>query len=201
MVQATESPFDIYASGHLICVSFPVAQLSATKSLHPGMYALALLKFSAALAGKVSASRIATAYRVMAICPVDPSASYNKLAQPQAGKALEAEMWISNAIIGLILLALAVAGAWRWYDNHVRAQSKNQMMETAAGDVRETAECHLEAFKLRPGLTETDLAVQHEDTSSFQAAPRQCPMPGAYGTLVTSSIRFAGGRIELGSCS
>jgi hypothetical protein len=69
-------------------------------------------------------------------------------------------MWIGNTIIGLILLALAVAGAWRWYDSHVRAQSKNQMMETAARDVRETAECHLEAFKLRPGLTETDLAVQ-----------------------------------------
>ena len=69
-------------------------------------------------------------------------------------------MSISNAIIGLILLALAVAGAWRWYDSHVRAQSKNQMMETAARDVRETAECHLEAFKLRPGLTETDLTVQ-----------------------------------------
>jgi hypothetical protein len=31
-------------------------------------------------------------------------------------------MWISNTIIGLILLALAVAGAWRWYDSHVRAQ-------------------------------------------------------------------------------
>ena len=40
-------------------------------------------------------------------------------------------MWISNTIIGLILLALAVAGAWHWYDSHVRAQSKNQMMETA----------------------------------------------------------------------
>jgi hypothetical protein len=33
-------------------------------------------------------------------------------------------------------------------------------METAARDVLETAECHLEAFKLRPGLTETDLEVQ-----------------------------------------
>jgi hypothetical protein len=65
-------------------------------------------------------------------------------------------MRISNTIIGLILLALAVAGAWRWYE----AQSKNQKMETAAQDVRETAECHLEAFKLRPGLTETDLEVQ-----------------------------------------
>src|SRR5262249_11691830 len=31
---------------------------------------------------------------------------------------------------------------------------------TAAQDVRETAECRLEAFKLRPGLTETDLEVQ-----------------------------------------
>jgi hypothetical protein len=65
-------------------------------------------------------------------------------------------MWTGNTIIALILLALAVAGAWRWYE----AQSKNQKMETAAQDVRETAECHLEAFKLRPGLTETDLEVQ-----------------------------------------
>src|SRR5262249_470591 len=63
-------------------------------------------------------------------------------------------------IIVLILLALAVAGAWRWYDSHVRAQSKDQVMETAARDVRETAECHLEAFKLRPGLTEMDLEVE-----------------------------------------
>jgi hypothetical protein len=65
-------------------------------------------------------------------------------------------MRIGNTIIGLILLALAVAGAWRWYE----AQNKNQKMKTAAQDVRETAECHLEAFKLRPGLKETDLEVQ-----------------------------------------
>src|SRR5262249_50137958 len=78
----------------------------------------------------------------------------------QAGKALGWGMWIGNTIIGLILLALVVAGAWRWYDSHVRAQSKNQIIETAARDVRETAECRLEAFKLRPGLTETDLEVQ-----------------------------------------
>jgi hypothetical protein len=65
-------------------------------------------------------------------------------------------MWIGNTIIGLILSALAIAGAWRWYE----AQSKNQKMEAAAKDVRETAECHLEAFKLRPGLTETDLEIQ-----------------------------------------
>ena len=76
------------------------------------------------------------------------------------GKALGREMWIGNAIIGLILLALAVAGAWSWYDSHVKSQSKDQMVETAERDVRETAECHLEAFKLRPGLTETDLEVQ-----------------------------------------
>jgi type II secretory pathway component PulJ len=69
-------------------------------------------------------------------------------------------MWISNTIIALILLALALAGAWRWYDSHLKADSKNQMLETASRDVRETAECHLEAFKLRPGLTETDLEVQ-----------------------------------------
>ena len=69
-------------------------------------------------------------------------------------------MRIGNTIIGLILLALAIAGAWRWYDSHMQAQSQDQVMETAARDVRETAECHLEAFKLRPGLTETDLEVQ-----------------------------------------
>jgi hypothetical protein len=67
-------------------------------------------------------------------------------------------VWIGNTIIALILLALAIAGAWRWYDSHVKSQSKE--METAAPEVRETAECHLEAFKLRPGLTETDLEVQ-----------------------------------------
>src|SRR5262249_46221061 len=65
-------------------------------------------------------------------------------------------MRIGNTIIGLILLALAVAGAWRWYE----AQNKNQKMKTAAQDVRETAECHLEAFKLRPGLQQTGLEVQ-----------------------------------------
>ena len=107
-------------------------------------------------------------------------------------------MSISNAIIGLILFALAVAGAWRWYDNRVRAQSKNQMTETAARDVRETAECHLEAFKLRPRLTETDLEVQAAFMDICMEAPRQRPMRGAHITLVTSSIRFAGGRIEVG---
>ena len=65
------------------------------------------------------------------------------------------EMRISNTIIALSSWPL-VAGAWGWYE----AQSKHQKMETAAQDVRETAECHLEAFKLRPGLTETDLEVQ-----------------------------------------
>src|SRR5262245_42713784 len=65
-----------------------------------------------------------------------------------------------NTIISLILLALAIAGAWSWYDSHLKSQSKDQTMETAERDVRDTAECHLEAFKLRPGLTETDLEVQ-----------------------------------------
>lgn len=87
-------------------------------------------------------------------------ASYNKLTRTQVGNPLGWEMWIGNTIIGLILSALAVAGAWRWYDSHMKSQSKDQMVETAAQEVRETAECHLEAFKLRPGLTETDLEVQ-----------------------------------------
>jgi hypothetical protein len=54
-------------------------------------------------------------------------------------------MWISNTIVGVILLALAVAGAWRWYDSHLKAQGKNQMVETAARE---------------PGLTEPDFEVQ-----------------------------------------
>ena len=37
-------------------------------------------------------------------------------------------MWIGNTIIASILLALAIAGAWRWYDSHVKSQSKE--MET-----------------------------------------------------------------------
>ena len=123
------------------------------------------------------------------------------------GKALGWEMWIGSTIIGLILLALAVAGAWSWYESHLKSQSKDQMVETAERDVRETAECHLEAFMSRPGSTETDLEVQaafmdivwrHEDTCFFQTAPRQRPMTVAHLTLVTSSIRFAGGRIEVG---
>jgi hypothetical protein len=65
-----------------------------------------------------------------------------------------------NTIIGLILLALAVVGAWSWYDSHLKSQSKDQTMETAERDVPDAAECHLEAFKLRPGLTETDVEIQ-----------------------------------------
>jgi hypothetical protein len=79
--------------------------------------------------------------------------SYNKLTRTQTSKVPgRGKVWIGNTIIALIFLALATAGAWRWYDSHVRAQSKDQVMETAARDVRETAECYLEAFKLRPGL-------------------------------------------------
>jgi hypothetical protein len=54
-------------------------------------------------------------------------------------------------------LALAVGGAWPWYDSNVHAQSKDQMMETAA---RETAKCRLEAFMLEPGLTKKGLEIQ-----------------------------------------
>jgi hypothetical protein len=87
-------------------------------------------------------------------------------------------MWIGNTIIALIFLALAVAGACRWYDSHVRAQSKNQVTETATRDVRETAECHLEAFKLRPGLTETDLEIQAAFMDVCMAARGYVFLPG-----------------------
>ena len=39
----------------------------------------------------VRASRIATAHRVRAVCPVDPRASYNSLTRTQAGKSLRGE--------------------------------------------------------------------------------------------------------------
>src|SRR5262249_16484822 len=39
---------------------------------------------------------------------------------------------------------------------------------------------------------------RHEDTCFFEAAPRNRSLPEANITLVTSSIHFAGGRIELG---
>src|SRR5262245_34134117 len=39
---------------------------------------------------------------------------------------------------------------------------------------------------------------RHEDTCFFHTAPRQRRMMVAHLTLVTSSIRFAGGRIEVG---
>jgi len=35
-------------------------------------------------------------------------------------------------------------------------------METAARDIRETAECHMEAFKMRPGSTVAALETQAE---------------------------------------
>jgi len=54
-------------------------------------------------------------------------------------------------------LALAVGGAWPWYDRNVHAQGKDQMMETAA---HETAKCRLEAFALESGLTKKGLEIQ-----------------------------------------
>src|SRR5215470_5503287 len=114
-------------------------------------------------------------------------------------------MWICNTIMALIFLAFAVAGACRWYESHVRARSKNQMMETAARDVRETAECHLEAFKLRPGLTETDLEIQAAFMDICMAARGYVFLPdcteatpNAGRTYNLGSTRSAGGRIEVG---
>ena len=78
------------------------------------------------------------------------------------------------------------AGAWRWYDSHVKSQSKE--METAAREVRETAECHLEAFKLRPGLTETDLEVQAAFMDICMAARGYVFLPDC--TETTQAARY-----------
>jgi hypothetical protein len=50
--------------------------------------------------------------------------------------------------------------------------------QASALDVRETAECHLEAFKLRPGLTETDLEVQAAFMDICMAARGYAFLPG-----------------------
>ena len=53
-------------------------------------------------------------------------------------------------------------GAWYWYNNNVQAHSTKQIAETAAREGRETAECHMEAFKMRPESTEAALEIQAE---------------------------------------
>jgi hypothetical protein len=44
----------------------------------------------------------------------------------------------------------------------VQAHSTKQIAETAAREIRETAECHMEAFKMRPETTEAALEIQAE---------------------------------------
>jgi hypothetical protein len=66
---------------------------------------------------------------------------------------------VTSGLFGLVLIG---SGAWYWYNNNVQAHSTKQIAETAAREVRETAECHMDAFMARPGSTEAALETQAE---------------------------------------
>jgi hypothetical protein len=66
---------------------------------------------------------------------------------------------VTSGLFGLVLIG---SGAWYWYNSNVQAQSTKQIAETAAREVRETAECHMDAFMVRPGSTEAALEIQAE---------------------------------------
>ena len=52
----------------------------------------------------------------------------------------------------------------------MQAHSTKQIAETAAREGRETAECHMEAFKMRPESTEAALEIQAEFMDLCMAA-------------------------------
>jgi hypothetical protein len=95
---------------------------------------------------------------------------------------------VTSGLFGLVLIG---SGAWYWYNSNVQALGTKQIAETAAREIRETAECHMEAFKMWPGSTEVALEVQaefmdvawrRENTSSFQTAPRESAKATVDGT-------------------
>src|SRR5215472_1346312 len=74
---------------------------------------------------------------------------------------------VTSGLFGLVLIG---SGAWYWCNSNVQAHSTKQIAETAARDIRETAECHMEAFKMRPGSTEAALEIQAEFMDLCMAA-------------------------------
>jgi hypothetical protein len=76
---------------------------------------------------------------------------------------------VTSALFGLVLIG---SGAWYWYNSNVQAQSTKQIAETAAREVRETAECHV-----RPGSTEAALEIQAEFMDLCMAAREYVFLP------------------------
>jgi hypothetical protein len=74
---------------------------------------------------------------------------------------------VTSGLFGLVLIG---SGAWYWYNANVQAHDTKQIVETAAREIRETAECHMEAFKMRPESTETALEIQAEFMDLCMAA-------------------------------
>ena len=83
---------------------------------------------------------------------------------------------VTDVTSGLFAMVLIGSGAWYWYNSS--AQSTKQIAETAARDIRETAECHLKAFKLRPGSTVAALETQAEFMDACMAAREYVFLPG-----------------------
>jgi hypothetical protein len=82
---------------------------------------------------------------------------------------------VTSGLFGLVLIG---SGAWYWYNSNVQTHSSKQIAETAAREIRETAECHMEAFKMWPGSTEAALEVQAEFMDVCMAAREYVFLPG-----------------------
>jgi len=79
---------------------------------------------------------------------------------------------VTSGLFGMVLIG---SGAWYWYNSS--AQSTKQIAETAARDIRETAECHMDAFMARPGSTEAALEIQAEFIDLCMAAREYVFLP------------------------
>ena len=82
-----------------------------------------------------------------------------------------------DVISGLLGLVLVGCGAWYWYNSNVQALGTKQIAETAVLEIRETAECHMEAFKMWPGSTEAALEIQAEFMGLCMAAREYVFLP------------------------
>jgi len=78
---------------------------------------------------------------------------------------------------GLFAMVLIGSGAWYWHNTNVQAHSTKQITETVGREIRETAECHMEAFKQRPGSTVAALETQAEFMDPCMAAREYVFLP------------------------
>ena len=91
---------------------------------------------------------------------------------PTTGNVID----VTSGLFGLVLIG---CGAWYWYNSNVQALGTKQIAETAVLEIRETAECHMEAFKMWPGSTEAALEIQAEFMGLCMAARGRVAPRGA----------------------